>query len=119
MWLFLWFVYARQGGAPVEHVIKELRANIPRLYATENEQDPMVWLKFFNPWSGWAWYIIEFEQIEGTAFFYGWLVDSADRPGQLMRLTLECMRASYGLTIERDQFFEPRRLSEVTQRAAR
>ena len=94
---------------------KEVRANIPRLYATKNEPDPMVWTKFFNPWSAWAWYIIEFEEVEGAAFFYGWLVGSADRPGQFMCSTLECMRASYGLTIERDLHFEPCRLSTMKQ----
>jgi hypothetical protein len=94
---------------------EELRAKIPQLYATQNEPDPMVWVKYGNPWSDWAWYITEFEELEGAAFFYGWLAGSADRPGQFMRSTLECMRAYYGLTIERDLRFKPCHLSTVKQ----
>jgi Protein of unknown function (DUF2958) len=99
----------------MELLPQEVRATIPPLYATENEPDPIVWVKYFNPWSDWVWYIIEFEEVEGAAFFYGWLAGSTDRPGQFMRSTLECMRAYYGLTIERDLHFEPCRLSTVKQ----
>jgi hypothetical protein len=35
----------------------ELARTIPRLYATENEKDPIVHVKFFTPDSGWTWFV--------------------------------------------------------------
>ncbi len=40
---------------------QELRRMLPLLYAQENEKDPMVYVKFFAPWSRWTWYITEFD----------------------------------------------------------
>jgi hypothetical protein len=37
----------------------ELRAQLPPLYAKENEADAMVCAKFFTPWTGWTWYVTE------------------------------------------------------------
>ena len=39
----------------------ELRARIPRLYATERADDPIVQAKLFTPWADWTWFVTEFD----------------------------------------------------------
>ena len=39
----------------------ELRTKIPPLRATENDPNPVVWVKFFTPASSWAWYVTEYD----------------------------------------------------------
>ncbi len=34
--------------------------NIPDLYDTEGEKDPLCHIKLFTPDSNWTWYIMEF-----------------------------------------------------------
>ena len=52
----------------------ELRAQLPPLYAQEKEKDPMVYLKFFTPWTSWTWYITEGSP-EGEDFiFFGYVI---------------------------------------------
>jgi hypothetical protein len=38
----------------------ELRARLPKLYATEGQDDPLVQATFFYPDFSWTWYAIEF-----------------------------------------------------------
>ena len=38
---------------------EELRKQLPPLYTQEREPNPMVYLKFFLPSSGWTWYVTE------------------------------------------------------------
>src|SRR5438093_708984 len=37
----------------------ELRAVLPRLYAQEKIEDPVIHAKFFTPDSNWSWYVTE------------------------------------------------------------
>ena len=46
----------------------ELARTIPRLYATENEPDPIVHVKLFTPDSGWTWFITEFDPEDRRCF---------------------------------------------------
>ena len=89
---------------------KELRQRIPPLYATEHEQDPMVWVKFFTPWTHWTWYVTEFD---GTDIFFGYVKGDVPELGYFSLSELEGIQGPWGLRIERDLFFAPCRLSEV------
>lgn len=40
---------------------KALRKQLPPLYATEQEADPLVLCKFFYPSHPWRWYATEFD----------------------------------------------------------
>ena len=40
---------------------QEILSKLPKLYSAENEEDPMVWCKFFTPDSSWTWYGMEFD----------------------------------------------------------
>ncbi|MBI3782851.1 MAG: DUF2958 domain-containing protein [Deltaproteobacteria bacterium] len=94
-------------------VTDAIRASLPPLYATENDVDPLVHVKFFTPWSSWTWYGIEFD---GEDLFFG-LVDGFEcELGYFSLAELEQLRGPGGLTIERDRCFLPTLLSTVQQK---
>ena len=96
----------------------ELGVQIPKLYRTRQEPDPMVWVRFCSPIGNWRWYIIECEQVDRVLIFYGWMIHSAERGGRFIRTDLASMRAYFGISIERDPAFVAWQLSEVQQREA-
>ncbi len=89
---------------------KELRRKIPKLYAAENIEDPTVICKFFSPWSNWTWYATEFD---GKDIFFGWVVGHERELGYFSLKEMESVRGPWGLTIERDLYFDPQPLSKV------
>lgn len=92
---------------------EELRKRIPPLYATEHEDDPIVYVKFFTPWTSWTWYVIEFD---GNDIFFGWVEGHEQELGYFSLSELEQIHGPWGLKIERDLYFEPCRLSKVKNR---
>ena len=81
---------------------------LPPLYATEQEKDPIVWVKFFFPFSNWYWYGIEFD---GQDLFFGLAAGFEVELGYFSLSELQKTRDKVGLPIERDLYFEPCRLS--------
>src|SRR4051794_24514781 len=97
----------------MELLPEELRGQVPKLYATKGDENPMVWVKFVAPGFQWAWYIIEVEEVDELIMFYGWIVGSAEKQGRFVRSDPPSFRGYYGLTVQRDSHFAPCRLSEV------
>jgi hypothetical protein len=93
----------------------EIRTKIPKLYAQENEKDPMVYAKFFCPWNSWTWFATEGEAVDdGKDFkFFGMVHGQEKELGYFLLSELESVRGRFGLRIERDMYFEPCRLSEA------
>ncbi len=89
---------------------KDIRRKLPALYSTEDQEDPMVHVKFFTPDSSWTWYVIEFD---GEDLFFGFVVGHFPELGYFSLSELESVRGPFGLPIERDLYFEPCRLSEI------
>jgi hypothetical protein len=94
----------------------ELRRKLPPLYATEHEEDPQIIYKFFTPDSSWTWYALEFD---GNDTFFGWVEGLENELRYFSLSELESVRGPLGLPIERDLYFEPRRLSQVKAKAER
>ena len=89
----------------------ELKSKLPAIYSTQNEKDPIVKMKFFNPYGAGTWYLIEYDPEENLAFGY---VDLGSAELGYFSITeLESINLPYGLKIERDEYFEPCYLSEV------
>lgn len=92
-----------------------LRAT-PALYANEElpaDQVP-IRAKFFTPWGSWTWYMTEYDPETGRAF--GFVTSHMCPEGELgyfMIPELAELRGSWGLTIERDMYFEGRTLADV------
>ena len=89
-----------------------LLSDVPDLYASENEIDPLVRAKLFLSDSNWTWFIIEVSESDGDTCF-GLVVGLEVELGYFSLAELSTVRGSLGLPVERDIYFEPKRLSEV------
>ncbi|MFV0411533.1 MAG: DUF2958 domain-containing protein [Paracoccus sp. (in: a-proteobacteria)] len=95
---------------------KALRRQLPPLHSAENPEDPMVICKFFFPDFNWTWYAIEYD---GDDVFFG-LVDGFEvELGYFTRSELEANRGGLGMSVERDMYFKPCRLSELRAKIGR
>ena len=91
----------------------EIAADIPKLYATEKEEDPVALVKLFTPDSSWTWYLTEYDPKRKLAFG---LTDGHERElGYVSIEELEEITGPMGLKVERDVHWEPRRLSEIDE----
>lgn len=93
-----------------------IRKTVPALYATEETPlaDKTVHVKFFTPWSGWTWYLIEYDAADRLGFG---LVDGLEAEfGYFSLDELEAIKGPGGLTIERDIHFEPMTVREVVEK---
>lgn len=89
---------------------KANRQSLPAMRSTENDADPMVQVKFFDPMGSWTWYATEFD---GEDTFFGWVDGTYPELGYFSLSELSGYRGRFGLGIERDRHFTPRPLSEV------
>ncbi len=99
----------------MELLPSQIRAQIPLLYATEHDTDPIVQCKLFCPWNRWTWFVTEFDT-EDTLFC--WVYGDEPEWGYTSLLELESIQGPYGLRIERDLYFKPCRMSEAQQQVS-
>ncbi len=88
----------------------DLREKLPRLYATENDRDPMVQVKLFTPDSSWTWYVTEFD---GDDICFGYVDGFCGEYGYFSLREIQSVRGPLGLPVERDLYFTPCPLSKV------
>jgi len=87
-----------------------IRHRLPAIYATQNDPDPIIQVKFFAPWTDWTWYVTEFD---GDDLLFG-IVDGFETEwGYSSLAELEAIRGPGGLCIERDLYFDPTPLSAL------
>ena len=91
---------------------EDIKGNLPKLYSTDGENDPMAWCKFFDPCGSWTWYVTEGEeQADGDWMFFG-LVEGMEKEWGYFSLNeLQSVHGPLGLGIERDLYYEPTILS--------
>jgi hypothetical protein len=69
-----------------------LKERMPPLYSQENERDPMVICKFFDPVGSWTWYAYEGSPVDEDGYydtdkekvdymFFGYVVGFVPEPG--------------------------------------
>ncbi|ATB69051.1 hypothetical protein SJPD1_0939 [Sulfurospirillum diekertiae] len=94
---------------------KELEAKLPPLYSQDGRGDEAIALvKFFTPDSSWTWYATEYDAKE--RIFFG-LVDGFEMElGYFSLDELQSIKGSLGLSVERDIYFSPTKLSTLMQR---
>jgi hypothetical protein len=105
-----------------------LKGRMPGLYSQENERDPIVVCKFFDPTSQWTWYATEGSPVDEDGYydtdkekvdyvFFGYVVGFENELGYFslneLKTAKEGMQGIRALPIERDVWFEPKRLSEI------
>jgi hypothetical protein len=81
------------------------------LGATDEQNDPLVHVKFFYPDFSWTWYAIEFD---GDDLFYGYVQGFENELGYFRLSELMQNRGKFGMEIERDFYFTPCPLSTLT-----
>jgi hypothetical protein len=103
---------------------EELRKKLPPLYSQENVADPMVICKFFTPDAGWTWYATEGSEVDADGYydtdgekvdflFFGLVSGVEVELGYFSLSELSGIRGRLGLPVERDRYFQPKKLSEV------
>ena len=93
---------------------KTLAKKIPELCTTENEEDPKIVAHYFNPCGKGDWYVLEGEQQEnGDWLFFGWVDLMCKELGYFTLNELEKVELPFGLGIERDLYWNEKKVSEV------
>jgi len=97
--------------SPTKLLTKEILKKIPPLYSTEKKkpEDIPVHIHYFSPYSGWDWYITEFD---GKDIMYG-LVRGLDT--ELGYVSLSELKRM-GMNIERDRYFGKHTLKEIMEK---
>lgn len=85
---------------------------LPALYSTENDKDPLCQIKLFTPDSNFTWFIIEIDDKDRVTCF-GYVVGLESELGYFNLEEIEAVRGPLGLIVERDTSFTPTRLSEL------
>lgn len=86
---------------------KDLIKQLPPLYSQDgkDQADVRIIIKFFDPCSGWTWYVTEGEDLGNDWEFFG-LVRGIETEFGYFRLSeLESYKNKLGLGIERDLHF--------------
>ena len=91
---------------------QSLLGDIPDLYETEENNDPLCHIKLFTPDANFTWYIIELSKND-TNTCYGYVQGLENELGYFTLEELESIHGPLGLAIERDLSFTPTRLSKI------
>jgi len=106
----------RRTQAAYDLLPDDIRGQIPTLYATETDPDPVVWVKWFTPDSSWTWHVTEFD---GQDVCFG-LVDGFEAElGSFSLAEIRELRGPLGLPVERDIHWQPIPLSRVQAEISR
>ena len=93
---------------------EELAKRFSEVGSQENEKDPIVIAKFFNPCGAGTWYATEYDPEEKIFFGYVSIFgDWNDEWGYFSLTELESLKGPFGLGIERDIYFTETPSSKV------
>lgn len=109
------------------------RAKLPPLYSGENNGlgiEALAHVKFFSPDSGWTWYASEGSPVDEDGYFdtdkekvdylfFGIVIGYEIEIGYFSLSELTSARGPFGLSIERDKFFQPKTLGELQKQHRR
>jgi hypothetical protein len=87
------------------------RKALPPLYSQDGKGgEAIAYVKFFTPDSSFTWYALEFD---GSDRFFGLVDGQAKELGYFSLSELETVRGPLGLSVERDLYWKPKKLSEI------
>jgi len=93
-------------------ISSNLLEQIPDLYETEENSNPICFVKLFTPDSNFTWYIIELSK-ENKDICFGYVEGLENELGYFSLKELKSIRGSLGLPVERDITFKPTPLASV------
>ena len=94
----------------MQPIPKELINTIPKLYETEEQNDPIAYVKLFL--DGWTWYITELSIDNNICFGYVISPFGAEL-GYFSLNEIKSIKGSLGLIVERDISFKPTALAII------
>lgn len=96
----------------------ELLDRFAKIGRQEDSSDPIVVAKFFNPTGAGTWYATEYDPESKEFFgFVSIFGDWNDEWGSFSLAELENYQGKFGLGIERDLYFDEKKISEVVPSA--
>ncbi len=103
-----------QPYGPMKLLTNEIRELFRKTWDQSWNIDPVIICKFFNPTGAGTWYASEFDEENGIFFGYVSIFwDWNDEWGSFALSELESFQWKFGLGIERDRHFEPKKFSEL------
>lgn len=100
-------------GDLMKLLTEEIRAQLPGLKATENQHDPIAFVRLEARWLGWAWYVMEFD---GDDVCYGYACMPDGRLAHFDLAEIRSLRGPFWQSVKRDRRFRPTPLSVVRAR---
>ena len=113
---------------------ESLKERLPALYSQEQERDPLVVCKFFDPVGSWTWYATEGSPVDEDGYydtekekvdflFFGLVVGFEAELGYFslneLKTAKEGLRGIQAMPIERDVHFRAQRLSDIQRQHER
>lgn len=94
----------------MELIPKNLLNRIPKLYETEEQNNPIAYVKLFL--DGWTWFITEISIDNNICFGYVISPFGAEL-GYFSLEEIKSIKGSLGIGVERDLYFKPTKLSII------
>ena len=94
----------------MELIPQNLLKTIPKLYETEEQNNPIVYIKLFL--DSWTWYITELS-IDGNIAFGYVISPFGAELGYFSIEEIKSIKGSLGIGVERDLEFKPTKLSII------
>lgn len=105
-------VLFKKESEKMKLLTKAIEKRLPGLYEQEHSDDPIVYLKLFDPCGSWTWYVLEYDPVERLMFCK--VFGQEPEFGYVSLAELESHRGRFGLGIERDLYFQAQPLSKCT-----
>ena len=94
----------------MELIPQEIKELIPKLYETEEQNNPIAYVKLFL--DGWTWYITELSIDNNICF--GYVISPFESElGYFSLNEIKSIKGSLGLSVERDISFKPTALAII------
>jgi len=97
---------------------KEIEKKAQQQYPQGSDFSQMIVAKFFDPTGSWSWYVMN-QDPNDTDYLWGIVKGFEVEMGSFSLSELENTRLRFGLSIERDLYFQPISAEELWKRLNR
>jgi hypothetical protein len=94
---------------------KEIKNLFTKTGRQENVKDPLIIAKFFYPAGYATWFATEFDPTERMFFGYCAVQQGGEEWGYFSLDEMQSFKGRFGLGIERDMHYRPKRVSECNE----
>ena len=104
-----------EKGNEMKLMTKEIEKRFKKIGSQENELDPLVILKLFDPCGRYTYYATEYNQPENVLFGFcvSPLGPDCDEWGSTSLDEIKSVKNRMGLGIERDMYFKEKRINDI------